>query len=102
MALLNIYFFVVELTFSSFLESEFPSKKKVQFHLEKKNEEIMAALQYKPQPKWKLGKKIQAAAYNGARTVYEFYFRIPLFTSLFVLYPQNWNDSLGHLISELH
>jgi hypothetical protein len=33
---------------------------------------------------------------------YEFYFRNPLFPSLFVLYPQNWNDSLGHLISELH
>jgi hypothetical protein len=30
---------------------------KVQFHLEKKNQEIMAALQYKPQPQWKMGKK---------------------------------------------
>ena len=39
------------------------------FHLEKKNQEIMAALQYKPQPQWKMGKKIQAAAYNGVRTV---------------------------------
>ena len=39
----------------------------------KKNYEILAALQYKPLysishgEKW--GKKIQAAAYNGARTV---------------------------------
>ena len=29
----------------------------------------MAALQYKPQLQWKMGKKIQAAAYNGAHTV---------------------------------
>ena len=41
--------------------------------LEKKNREILAALQYKPlynincSDKW--GKKIQAAAYNGVRTV---------------------------------
>ena len=32
----------------------------------------MAALQYKLQPQWKMGKKIQAAAYNGAHTVYGF------------------------------
>ena len=31
----------------------------------------MAALQYKPQQQWKMGKKIQATAYNGARTVYK-------------------------------
>ena len=31
----------------------------------------MAALQYKPQPQWKMGKNIEAAAYNGARTVVE-------------------------------
>ena len=43
------------------------------FHLEKKNQEIMAALQYKPQPQWKMGKKIQAAAYNGAGTVFNFH-----------------------------
>ena len=43
--------------------------KEVQIHLEKKIQEIMAALQYKPQPQWKMGKKIQAAAYNGAGTV---------------------------------
>ena len=29
----------------------------------------MAALQYKPPPQWKMGKKIQAAAYNGASKV---------------------------------
>ena len=45
--------------------------KEVQFHLEKKNQEIIAALQYKQQPKWKMSKKkIQAPAYNGARTVF--------------------------------
>ena len=43
------------------------------FNLENKNREILAALQYKllynisPSEKW--GKKIQAAAYNGARKV---------------------------------
>ena len=43
------------------------------FDLEKKNHEILATLQYKPlynisrSEKW--GKKIQAAAHNGARTV---------------------------------
>ena len=41
--------------------------------MEKKNQEILAPLQYKPlynisrSEKW--GKKIQAAAYNGVRTV---------------------------------
>ena len=29
----------------------------------------MAALQYKPRPQWKMDKKIQAVAYDGARTV---------------------------------
>ena len=42
------------------------------FHLEKMNQEIMAALRYKPQPQWKMGKKkIQAATYNGTRTVFK-------------------------------
>ena len=46
----------------------------VSFWMEKKNHEILATLQYKPlyniscSEKW--GIKIQAAAYNGARTVF--------------------------------
>ena len=50
--------------------------------MEKKNHEILAALQYKAlynisrREKW--GKKIQAAAYNGARTVYGFFSSIKL------------------------
>ena len=50
------------------------AKEVKKFRLEKKNQEIMAALQYKPQPQWKMGKKIQAAAYNGASTVVQSFF----------------------------
>jgi hypothetical protein len=66
---------VVELTFSSSVgireEKSFQEGKKCIFLHLKKNQEIMAALQYKPLPKRKIDKKkIQAAAYNGAHTVF--------------------------------
>ena len=32
----------------------------------------MAGLQYKSRPQWTMGKKIQAAAYNGARTLFDY------------------------------
>ena len=56
--------------------------KKIEKDLEKKNHEILSALQYKPlynisrSEKW--DKKIQAAAYNGARTVFDLFFQLRL------------------------
>ena len=48
-------------------------RKKRQFHLKRKESRSngcsAAALRYKPQQQSKMGKKIQAVAYNGMRTV---------------------------------
>ena len=59
----------------------------------------MAALQYKPQPQWKMGKKIQAAAYNGASMVF-IYMQLPIFPqssiSKIIILPSSTNFSLKH------
>ena len=65
----------------------------LRFDLEKKNHEILATLQYKPlynisrSEKW--GKKIQAVAYNGTRTVSKV---LEIFTAC-VLIPQMLRQS---------